>query len=105
MNTWVELVIAIITLVGSGVSAYQQVRKRYRLAPVNNHELSTTPSARPVLNGFTEVLQAALDKLEGLRRENETLRLRIAELELEAARAAKPVSRPRRTTKSAVVGG
>lgn len=90
MNTWLQLAIALISLVAAGVSAYGQVRKRYR-SPVSLAAHGVPSPARPVLNGFTEILREALDKLEVLRKENEELRIRIAELE-----AAQAVARPRR---------
>lgn len=95
MNTWLQLAIALVSLAAAGVSAYQQVRKRYR-PPAALASHGATEPRRPVLNGFSEILREALDKIYELRQENQQLKIRIAELE--AAQATKPRARTRRPT-------
>lgn len=89
MTTWVQLAVALVSLAAGGLGAWQQVRKRIQPHPsvpqVGNEK-------RPGLNGFAVILRQAMDQIDQLRRENEQLRIRVAELE---AQAAVKRSRPR----------
>jgi|SRR5215472_3259645 len=96
MTSWLQFLVAFIPLMTAGITAYLQMRKRPRATAT-----AVSPSGnRPVLNGFTEVLRETLDKVDGLRRENEQLRIRVAELETALAAKVRKSrsSRPTTTT-------
>lgn len=87
MSGWLQVAVAITSLIGGGFWAAYQFRKRTPPAPGPH-----IGEKRPGLNGFAVILRQAMDQIDQLRRENEQLRIRVAELEAQAA-AKRP--RPR----------
>lgn len=96
MNTWLQLAVAVVSLAAGGLGAYQQVRRRTQAGHVSPPHVG---EKRPGLNGFAVILRQAMDQIDQLRRENEQLRIRVAELEAQAQ------AKPRRIRKTTAVAG
>jgi hypothetical protein len=98
MNTWLQLAVAVVSLAAGGLGAYQQVRKRLQPLVSSPHG---NDGRRPGLNGFAVILRQAMDQIDQLRRENEQLRIRVAELEARAAERSTPRRARSSTSKAA----
>lgn len=95
MNTWLQVVLTVVSIVGGALAAWKQLRSRSQpVSGPHGHE------KRPTLNGLAVYLRQATEQIEQLRHENEQLRIENAELKARAE-ARRTTSRSR--NKSAAI--